>query len=82
MPSAVAVSVKSAVFAARQGLSDPVWMNPTTMSLYVSTLAVGVGTAVGVGDGVVVGAAVGVGLLDQQADTIAVTAAIMATRSH
>jgi multidrug transporter EmrE-like cation transporter len=52
------------------------------MSLYVSTLAVGVGTAVGVGDGVVVGAAVGVGLLDQQADTIAVTAAIMATRSH
>ena len=41
MPSAVAVSLKEEVFAARQPDSDPVWMNPTVMSLYVYTFGLG-----------------------------------------
>jgi hypothetical protein len=55
-------------------------MNPTSMSLYVRTFGVRVGAGVGVAGGGVAGAAVGVGLLNQQAETAAARATIMAMR--
>jgi len=92
MPCCVAVSLKEAVFAARHPLSDPVWMNPTVISLKVFAAPAALGAALGAAalasalGAAALGAALGAAALgdgdapDEQAPTRAPTTNAIAIR--